>query len=519
MQAAIKDIVTEIQSLGIRVPEGILGRSGGAGPAEGRAFLIGGVAVNAPIRSAYAPRSPYALDNAVEGGYVLLKNGQPVAPVSVVPEPRFYDRSDARGVAYRKIALRHGTDCLATTVLQRCIHWRTSGRCAFCATEISLARGTTIAKKTPAQLAEVARFAAAQDGVRHVVLTSGTAGPPGSEIGYLAQCAAAIKSASGLPVHVQFLPPEDLALIDALKDAGVDTAGIHVESFDPETLWRVAPAKARVGMKRYTAAWKRAVEVFGPNQVSSFLIAGLGEPPATIVSGSEILADLGVYPFVVPLRPIPGSWMENALPPPASRMQAIYTAVARVLRHKGLSASACVAGCVRCGACSALPLYEKTVGPFLFHSARNQEECRQAFAIRQAVFVEEQGIFSGSDRDENDATSIHLVAEKDRKLIGTVRVFPDPQSGNGHWIGGRLAVLKDFRIYRVGAGLVKEAMKRVKKNGCTVFTAHIQEQNVRFFQKLGWKAIGAPEMFCGRRHRLMQADLTRVPEDFDPPAP
>jgi hypothetical protein len=34
-----------------------------------------------------------------------------------------------------------------------------------------------------------------------------------------------------------------------------------------------------------------------------------------------------------------------------------------------------------------------------------------------------------------------------------------------------------------GALLVKEAMKRVKKKGCTRFTAHIQENNVSFFKK------------------------------------
>ncbi len=510
----MKDIATEIMSLGVRVPDSMLGRSGGAGPAEGRALLIGGIAVNAPIRSAYIARSPYSLADAGGGRFTLLKDGRPAAPVSVVPEPQFYDRSDSGGVPYRKIALLHGTDCLATTVLQRCVNWRTSSRCTFCATEVSLARGATVARKTPEQLAEVARAAAEKDRIRHVVLTSGAADPPGAEIRYLARCAAAVKASAGLPIHVQFLPPEDLSLIDLLKDAGVDTAGIHVESFDPETLTRVAPAKARIGMDRYEAAWKRAVELFGPNQVSSFLIAGLGEPAASIVSGSETLADLGVYPYVVPLRPIPGSRMEDRLPPPAARMAEIYRAVARVLRRKGLSAGACRAGCVRCGACSALPLYEKPADAFLFHSARNRLEREQAFAIRHSVFVEEQKVFSGSDRDEHDAASTHLVAEKDSRLIGTVRVFADPESGNGRWIGGRLAVHRDFRIYRVGAGLVKEAMKRVKKRGCTIFSAHIQEQNVPFFKKLGWKPAGLPETFCGRPHQLMEADLDRVPEEF-----
>ena len=129
------------------------------------------------------------------------------------------------------------------------------------------------------------------------MLTSGTGDPPGSEIPYLAECTAAIKAAVALPVHVQFLPPDDLGLMDQLKAAGADTVGIHIETFHLPTLERVAPAKARIGIVRYETAWRRAVSLFGPNQVSSFLIAGLGEPPEAVVSGSEVLADLGVLPL------------------------------------------------------------------------------------------------------------------------------------------------------------------------------------------------------------------------------
>jgi len=57
-------------------------------------------------------------------------------------------------------------------------------------------------------------------------------------------------------------------------------------------------------------------------------------------------------------------------------------------------------------------------------------------------------------------------------------------------------------------------MKRVKKKGRTRFTAHIQENNVSFFKKLGWKPVGPLENYVNRSHQLMQADLEQVPEDF-----
>ena len=508
----MQNIIVEIQSLGIRVPSTISGRKGGAGPAEGRAFLLNGIAVNAPIHAPYVPNSPYTLQ-PLGDRFLLLKDGKELVPVEVVPEPRFYQFSTEDGVCYKKIALLHGKDCLASTVIQSCSHWETSRRCAFCGTGISLENNRTIARKTPGQLAEVAAAAQRLDGISHIVLTSGTGDPPGTEIPYLARCADAVRTTTGMPVHVQCAPPDDLALLDELKEAGADTIGIHIESFDQDTLARVAPAKAAMGTEHYEKAWKRAVALFGPGQVSSFLIVGMGEAPASVAWGSEVLADLGVYPFVVPLRPIPGSRMQDALPPDPEIMKRIYASVAKILQRKGLFAKDCLAGCVRCGACSALYMYEKKSSRRVCHTIRNDREMAGAYAIRNEIFVREQGLFRDSDADGHDEHAIHLILKDYGEIVGTVRVFPD-KADSGHWIGSRLAVRKTSRDFRSGSLLVREAMRRVKKKGCTVFTAHVQEKNVLFFKKIGWNPIGPPEDYFGHPHQLMQADLSRVPEDF-----
>ena len=508
----MRDIITELQSLGVRMPDPSGGRNGGAGPAEGRALIIAGKAVNVPISAPYVAHSPYHM--AFEQDRCLLfKKDVCIAPVVPVAEPGFYRFFTEDNQSSRKIALLHGCDCLATTVLQRCVHWQQNRRCAFCGTQISLVNKSTLAVKTPAQLSEVARMAKTLDHVSHMVLTAGTGDPPGSEIAYLADCARAVKEASGLPVHVQFAPPKDLGLMDALTAAGVDTVGIHAESFDKEILARYAPAKAAIGMARYRAAWRRAVELFGPNQVSSFLIVGMGETAASVVWGSEMLADLGVYPYVVPLRPIPGSAMAGALPPRPETMKRIYTAVARILKRKGLSAAQSRAGCVRCGACSAMSAYESPVDSLICHSARTPAERDACLDIRHEVFVGEQKLFKDSDVDAHDRAATLLVAKRDGQTVGTVRIYPGEQ-GNGHWVGGRLAVKKGFRDFRVGALLVKEAMKRVKKRDCTLFTAHIQEKNVPFFRKIGWQPTKSLENYHGQPHQFMVADLDRVPNDL-----
>ena len=64
------------------------------------------------------------------------------------------------------------------------------------------------------------------------------------------------------------------------------------------------PGKARGAGRLLPATPSRAaVEVFGRGQVSTYLIAGLGDSPDALVAMAETLLALGVYPFVVPFVP------------------------------------------------------------------------------------------------------------------------------------------------------------------------------------------------------------------------
>ena len=68
----------------------------------------------------------------------------------------------------------HSKDVLATTLLQTCIRFRDrSQSCQFCAIEQSIDDGALI-RKTPEQVAEVAEAAVRLDGVKQLVMTTGT---------------------------------------------------------------------------------------------------------------------------------------------------------------------------------------------------------------------------------------------------------------------------------------------------------------------------------------------------------
>jgi radical SAM protein (TIGR04043 family) len=355
---ATADLIAELQAVGLRLEADLETRRGGAGPSDAGMLWIDGVPATVPTSASYVAESPYAL-RPDDDGFGVYRGSVRLAEARPAPRPNFYRMQTADGIPYWKIALMH-LDSLASTVLQTCAYWGNSDQCQFCGIGLSLASGRTIAKKTPEMLAEVAVAAKELDGAVDATLTTGSTATPDRGALYVARCAKAVKDASGLPVQVQFEPPSDLDVINRVRDMGADSVGIHVETFDPRVLARVAPGKARWGIDGYFAAWQRAVEVFGRGQVSTYVILGMGEDPAVTVENCKRAVDMGVYPFIVPLRPVPGTILGDAAPPAREYVESIYRQVVpHMLRH-GMTAAGVTAGCARCQACSGMALLERT---------------------------------------------------------------------------------------------------------------------------------------------------------------
>jgi radical SAM protein (TIGR04043 family) len=355
---AVASLIMELQSVGLRIETELeTTRTGGAGPTDSGMLWIEGVPVTVPPSST----SPYTL-RAEDDGQGVYRDGVKLASVAGTSRPRFYDLSTADGVPYHQIALLH-LDSLASTVVQACNYWGNSDQCGFCGIGISLAAGRTIAKKTPEMLAEVAVAAKELDGAVDATLTTGSSVAPDRGALYVARCGQAVKEAAGLPVEVQFEPPRDLSVINQVHDMGVDALGIHIESFDPAVLARVAPGKFRTGIDTYFRTWEHAVSLFGEGRVSTSVIHGMGEDPDLTVEMCRRAVDIGVYPFVVPLRPVAGSLMADVPAPSREYTEPIYRKVAQFLAERGLGADTAVAGCARCQACSSLNLVQQAGSP------------------------------------------------------------------------------------------------------------------------------------------------------------
>lgn len=364
MTPEARALVTELQSKGMRLLDpsaGLPSRRGGAGPSDHKAVTIEGHTVMVPVHTAPAFDSPFMADAPGSDGITTLRRSHiPIAQISFPQAPKFYALQTADGIPYQQIATLHGRDVLATTVLQTCIRYESRKKtCQFCAIGQSLAAGRTIAHKTPAQLAEVAKAAVELDGVRHMVLTTGTPATPDRGAAILVDSARAIRAAVDLPIQAQCEPPDEDTWFDRMKAAGVDTLGMHLEAVTDEVRARIMPGKASVPMSRYFSAFEAAVKVFGRGQVSTYILAGLGDSREAILDMSQRLLDMGVYPFVVPFVPISGTPLEGHPAPTPEFMHSILEPLGAMVRQAGLLASDIKAGCGKCGACSSLSVYEQ----------------------------------------------------------------------------------------------------------------------------------------------------------------
>lgn len=323
-------------------------RRGGAGPSGGIYIkLTDKSCVNAPITGKFVKNTSISLDSAG----ILRINGERLK-FEIIKPPKFYELKTSDGIPMWMIARLHGLNCIASTVIQICTYWRRGLQCHFCGIELSYRRGITTAVKKGCQLREV--IEASKNVGEHVTLTIGSLSTPDRGAKYLAKVVKCIRKTSNVPIHVQVEPPKRREYLDQLHKAEADTVGIHIETFDESVRRRICPGKIKLNLKDYIECWKHSVNLFGENQVSSFIIVGLGEDFKFNLKGCEILSRIGVIPYLLPLRPIPGTKLEDETPPKPSHMERTLLKACEIMREYGVNPFDNKAGCVRCDACSAL---------------------------------------------------------------------------------------------------------------------------------------------------------------------
>ncbi len=336
------------------------GRTGGAGPTLGRYFLLNeDIAINAPVRTQAQVDSFQALEvKPVKGNQYTIRFEDETFPITLIPTPQFYQMKLADGTPMTQIGLLHGKDCLATTIIQHCDYFNRGLECQYCSIPVSLLQGKTILHKSPEQFVQVLNAAQQEGCANHLTLTMGSPDRPDRGAQDYIDFVSTLRQHSEVPIHVQLEPPESIVQLRALKDAGVDTVGIHLEIYDDALRKQYCPGKfTHASFLDYYTAWKNAVRIFGKGQVSTFILLGLGETPEQLHQGFKTTIEVGVIPVPVPCRPNPGSQMEGHIPDyidNLDRIVDVFLNCARLLFEHDLDPTMHRAGCIRCTGCTAL---------------------------------------------------------------------------------------------------------------------------------------------------------------------
>jgi predicted GNAT family N-acyltransferase len=141
----------------------------------------------------------------------------------------------------------------------------------------------------------------------------------------------------------------------------------------------------------------------------------------------------------------------------------------------------------------------------------NEAELFQALAIREVVFIEEQHVPEGIERDEEDARAYHLIALQGGHAIGTGRLvmLPQPPAGeSGHWAQvGRMAVLQSHRKGGTGSKLMTALEAEARKRNVKGIILHAQVYALEFYKKHGYEPVGAVFEEAGMPHLEMHKKL------------
>ena len=156
--------------------------------------------------------------------------------------------------------------------------------------------------------------------------------------------------------------------------------------------------------------------------------------------------------------------------------------------------------------------------PITVVQAKGEGELFQALAIREVVFIEEQHVPEGIERDELDEKAYHVLAMQGGHAIGTGRLvlLPKPpeavgavSSPTGQWAQvGRMAVLQSHRRGGTGSKLLAALEQEARRQKVVGIILHALLTALEFYKKHGYEPVGPVFEEAGMPHLEMHKKLS-----------
>ena len=122
-------------------------------------------------------------------------------------------------------------------------------------------------------------------------------------------------------------------------------------------------------------------------------------------------------------------------------------------------------------------------------------------AIREKVFMQEQGVSAKLEWDGKDKACHHALAlTPNGDAIGCGRITPD-----GHI--GRVAVLPEWRMKHIGTAILELLVNYARTQNYSQVELNAQVQVIPVYQKFGFEVVGEEFMEANIPHRKMTLQL------------
>jgi len=150
-----------------------------------------------------------------------------------------------------------------------------------------------------------------------------------------------------------------------------------------------------------------------------------------------------------------------------------------------------------------------TMGGVVVLSARlaTPADWPEVAALRQRVFVAEQGVPAELELDERDATAVHALSRDDAgRVVATGRLLADA-AGPGTAIVGRMAADAAVRGRGHGSAVLAVLEAEAAARGQQAVELHAQVSARGFYDRAGYAAVGEEYEEAGIAHVTMLKDL------------
>jgi hypothetical protein len=356
-----RDIVPQKYAVGGKSRAGVAG--------SGKSFILNnGVPCNIGVLQPFLEESPYEFKIIDNEGWIL-KNGVKIIKATY-REPKWHSTP-----LFNEIQL-HGKNSLATALSNFCLYKQKGEGCKFCIIDVGkktifrdplkIANSIETIEKNPElrtcfNIEDKYNPNLSKDELetrktiiepKDINLNSGTIK---DVVNVYASTISQIRKVSKLPIFIEICPLKKEE-IEKLYSAGADGLSFNLEVYDEKARKIVIPGKVKNNsLDDYLNSMRNASDIFGDNQISSWILIGL-EPKEKTIEGIKAIAETGAIPLPKPFRPLYGADYERKKPPTLEEATQIYKEWLNIIKDYGLNPFKTRAGCGRCNAC--FPIHE-----------------------------------------------------------------------------------------------------------------------------------------------------------------